>query len=102
MAEAVSIIEAFKHFLAEEVKLTLINIYKEVPIVHRASICDVRGEQLVLETLDAIDIRRHLVTVSRFRCTDLPCLRRETVRVRLRKPFRVIILAGKKARRRRG
>lgn len=119
MSEAASIIEEFKHLLAQEAPLLLTNIYKEVPIVHQALICDLRGEQLVLETselqicamhwsrgtiiqapalkgpveaqLEGSDIRRNLVTLSHFRGTELPHERRATVRVRLKKPIRVQI-----------
>ena len=117
MSEAAPIIEEFKRLLAQEVPLRLTNVYKEMPIVHPAFIWEVRGEQLVLETnelqicamhwsgdtviqapplsepvaaqLDGTDIRRHLVTLSRFRNTELPCGKRATVRVRLKRPLRV-------------
>lgn len=115
--ETASIIDDFKRLLGEDTRVTLTNMYKEVPIVHRAFICDVRGDRLVLETnelqicaihwsgstviqapalgapveaqLDSTDIRRNLVTLSRFRTTELPSQGRATIRVRLKKPLRI-------------
>jgi hypothetical protein len=120
MSEGAAIIDEFRRLLEQEVPLTLTNVYKEVPIVHKAQICDVRGEHLILETdelqisamhwsgstviqspaleapveadLESSDIRRGQVTLSRFRNTELPSQQRTTVRVRLKKPIRLLLL----------
>jgi hypothetical protein len=95
MAEPASIIGEFKLLLAQQLPITLNNVYKEVPIVNEASICEVQGDRLLLETnelqicamhwgggtviqapalsapveaqLDGIDIQRQMVTLSGFR-----------------------------------
>jgi hypothetical protein len=120
MSEGAAIMEQFQRLLQEDAPLTLTNVYKEVPIVHNARICDVRGEHLVLETdelqipamhwsgstvinspslpnpieaqVDSSDIRLRQVTLSRFRNTDLPSRQRTTVRVRLKKPVRLALI----------
>lgn len=119
MAEVTSIIELFQQLLAQEEMITLTNVYKEVPIVQSGFIRNVRDDKLVLETselqisamhwgggtviqasslsapveaqLDAIDIPRRMVTLSHFCNTEVPCTHRETVRVRLRKPLRLML-----------
>jgi hypothetical protein len=119
MAEVTSIIELFQLLLARKETITLTNVYKEVPIVQPGFVREVGDDRLVLETselqigamhwgggtviqaallsapvgaqLDAIDIQRRLVTVSHFCHTEVPCAHRETVRVRLRKPLRLML-----------
>ena len=102
--------------------ITLTNIYKEMPISHPASICDIRGRHLELSTsdlqlaaicqcsevyilsphidqpilgqMDSIDIRRGLVQLSNFAYAEMPEERRETVRVRFKKPITIIRHSG--------
>jgi len=99
--------------------LTLINIYKELPIIHPASISDIRGNHLevtttelqlaaisqcnevfirapefeapVLGKMDSIDIRRKLVWLCDFRTAQIDAERRETVRVRFQRPTSVVM-----------
>jgi len=102
--------------------ITLTNIYKEMPITHPASICEIKGRHLqlctselqlaaicqckevyirsphldlpVLGRLDSIDIRRGVVQLSNFANAELQEGNRRTVRVRFRKPINVIIHSG--------
>ncbi|GFO68656.1 hypothetical protein GMLC_22350 [Geomonas limicola] len=105
-----------------EASLTLINIYKELPITHPASICEIRGHHVELSTsnlqlaaiaqcnevfirapylekavhgrLESIDIRRNLVRLWDFSSVELEAENRQTVRVRLHKPIGVILHCG--------
>jgi len=105
-----------------EASLTLINIYKELPITHPATICEIRGrhvelttselqlaaiaqcnevfirgpylEQTVLGRLESLDIRRNLVRLCDFATVELKAENRQTVRVRLHKPIGVILHCG--------
>jgi hypothetical protein len=108
--------------LGAESSLTLTNIYQEMPITHPASICEIRGNYLELSTSDlqlaaislckevyirsphfeapvlgqmeGVDIRRGLVRLSNFAYTELREEKRETVRVRFKRPTNIIIHSG--------
>jgi hypothetical protein len=102
--------------------LTLTNIYKELPITHPASIFEIRGRHLELSTselqlaaicqcnevyirsphfempvlgqMESIDIRRGLVRLGNFCYAELNAEKRETVRVRFKRPTNIIIHSG--------
>jgi hypothetical protein len=106
--------------------LTLVNLYKELPITHPASILEIRGDQLELATselqlaaisqcsevfirsphleqpvlgkLESIDIRRGLVRLGALSWAVLEAEQRETVRVRFQKPVSVVIHYGSSKR----
>jgi len=122
--EQLRFIEQFQEILALDraPALTLINIYKELPITHPASISDIRGKHLELATselqlaailhcnevyirsphfdlpilgqMESIDIRRGLVRLSNFSYAELQSENRETVRVRFKRPTNIIIHCG--------
>lgn len=103
-------------------RVTLTNIYKEMPITHPASICEIKGHHLEISTcelqlaaisqckevyirsphfdrpvlgrLDSLDIRRGVVQLSNFAHGDLKELNRSTVRVRFKKPMQILLHAG--------
>lgn len=122
--EQLRIVGALQQLKTEqpEASLTLINIYKELPITHPATICEIRGrhvelstselqlaaiaqcnevfirtpylEQTVLGRVESIDIRRNLVSLCDFTSVELKAENRQTVRVRLNKPISVILHCG--------
>jgi len=101
--------------------ITLTNVYKEVPITHQATICDVKGNHVELKTselqlasiaqcneaylqspllswtllgrLYSIDFRRTSVKLADFREAELEVWKRKTVRVRLKRPVSVKVSA---------
>jgi hypothetical protein len=119
--EQLSFMGRFQEIFARDAaaSLTLINIYQELPITHPASISDIRGKHLELNTselqlaailycnevyirspffdlpvlgqLESIDIRRGLVRLSNFCYAELQAENRETVRVRFKRPTSIII-----------
>jgi hypothetical protein len=102
--------------------ITLTNIYKEIPITCPATLCEIKGHHLELQTselqiaaiaqcqeayiqsplvglpilgkLDDIDIRRSTVQLSNFSYRQLHVNSRSTVRVRFKKPISIIAYAG--------
>jgi hypothetical protein len=102
--------------------ITLTNMYQELPITHPASISDIRGCHLelctselqlaaisqcqevyirsphfdspVLARMEGIDVRRGLVRLADFAYVELQEDRRETVRVRFKRPTNIIIHSG--------
>jgi len=108
--------------LGTDAVLMLTNIYKEMPITHPASICEVKGHHLALYTselqlaaicqckevfirsphfelpvlgrLDSIDVRRGVVLLSDFSYGTLRQEDRKTVRVRFKKPLNVMMHSG--------
>jgi hypothetical protein len=105
-----------------ESSITLTNIYKEMPITHPASICEIKGDHLELRTselqlaaisqckevyirsphldlpvlgrLKSIDVGRGVVQLSNFTCGDLQEENRRTVRVRFKRPVNIIVHSG--------
>lgn len=106
-------------------RITLTNIYKEMPITHPASICEVKARQIELQTcelqlaaisqcnevyvlsplvekpvlgqLDSIDIRRGSVRLSNFCYRELFVNKRGAVRVRFKRPINVVAYSGPNA-----
>lgn len=102
--------------------VTLTNIYKEVPITHPATLCEVKARFLELSTcelqlaainqcreayivsprleapvlgqLESIDIRHGVVQLCNFRFAELPEVNRKTVRVRFKKPLQIMMYSG--------
>ena len=102
--------------------ITLTNVYKEMPITYPATICEIRGHHIELQTcelqlaaislcqeayiqsprvgipllgrLEAIDIRRGTVQLSNFSHTEMHVNNRSTVRVRFKKPISILAFAG--------
>lgn len=112
------IMERFQELQAlPDPPIILTNVYKEIPITHTATLCEVKETHVELKTselqlasishcneaylqsplldwtllgrLCSIDIRRCSVRLSDFREAELDALKRRTVRVRLRKPIGV-------------
>ncbi|UFS69892.1 PilZ domain-containing protein [Geomonas sp. RF6] len=105
------------HAFPEPAPITLTNVYKEIPISHPATIREVNGKYVELNTselqlasisqcdeaylqsplldwtllgrLCSIDMRRSSVKLGDFREAELDVLKRKTVRVRLKKPVTV-------------
>jgi hypothetical protein len=103
-------------------RITLTNIYKEIPITHPATLSEVKGHQVELETcelqlaaiaqcneayiqcpqlgqpvlgqLESFDIRRCLVRLTNFSYKELYVNRRSAVRVRFRRPMNVVAYGG--------
>lgn len=103
-------------------RVTLTNIYKEMPISHPASLCEVKGHYVELETcelqlaamlqcnevyiespkvaqpvhgrLEGVDIRRCMARVSNFCFRELYVNRRSAVRVRFKRPISITARAG--------
>ncbi|OGU05058.1 MAG: hypothetical protein A2075_17660 [Geobacteraceae bacterium GWC2_58_44] len=103
----------------EDASITLTNIYKEIPITHRASIGEIRGHHLELNTcelqlaaisqckevyicsphldapilgrLNSMDIRRGAVQLHNFTHAELQETRRKTVRVRFKRPIQIML-----------
>ena len=108
--------------LGADSNITLTNIYQELPITHPARICDIKGRHLELATselqlaaicqchevyirsphfeatvlgrMEGIDVGRGVVRLSNFAYTEMREEKRETVRVRFKKPANIIIHAG--------
>ena len=108
--------------LGADPSITLTNMYQEMPISHPASIFDIKGRQLelctselqlaaicqchevyirsphfeapVLGRMEGIDIRRRMVRLSDFTYAELWEEKRETVRVRFKRPTNIIIHCG--------
>ncbi len=102
--------------------ITLTNVYKEIPITYPASICEIRGHHIELQTcelqlaaisqcseayiqsplvdapvlarMDRIDVRMHTVLLSNFCYRQLHVNSRSTVRVRFKKPISIVAQAG--------
>jgi hypothetical protein len=119
-----SFLDRFQELLSleREPSVTLTNIYKEVPITHAGTLCEVKSRFLelctcelqlaainqckevyilsprlgtpVLGQLESIDIRRGLVQLSNFRSAELPEVNRRTVRVRFKKPLQIMMYSG--------
>lgn len=117
-------IDRFQELLssAGDPGITLTNIYKEIPITCPASICQIRGHHMELQTselqlaailqcseayiqsplieapvlgrLDRFDIQLHTVQLSNFCYRELHVNSRCTVRVRFKKPINIIANAG--------
>ena len=116
-----TIVDVFRelHKTNPEGSISLLNIYKELPISNSAEIIDVRGRNIFLETkplqlaainfckevliqsplfstsvigrLRSIDERRNLVTVSSFSYAEIHLDKRNAVRVRFQRPLQVMI-----------
>ena len=108
--------------LEPEPTVTLTNIYKEVPITHAATLCEVKSHFLELATcelqlaaisqckevfilspqletpvlaqLENIDIRHGVVQLVNLRSAELPEVNRKTVRVRFKKPLQIMMYSG--------
>ncbi|HJV33542.1 PilZ domain-containing protein [Geomonas sp.] len=117
-------IDAFQELLSTEggPQLTLTNIFKEMPISHPASLCEVKGRHVELQTcelqlaamlqcndvyieshrlgrpvlgqLEEVDIRRLTARVSGFCYRDLYVNRRSAVRVRFKRPISITARTG--------
>lgn len=102
--------------------VTLTNIYKEMPISYPASILEIRGHHVEMQTcelqlaaisqcngayiqspmvcapvlgrLDSIDIQRGTVRLSDFSYQELFISRRSTIRVRFKKPMNILAYSG--------
>lgn len=102
--------------------ITLTNIYKEIPISYPATICEIRGHHVELQTcalqlaaisqcsevylqsplidipvlgqLDRIDMRHNTVQLSNFSYQELHINKRNTLRVRFKRPISIIANAG--------
>lgn len=117
-------LEQFQELLAlqGDPRITLTNIYKEMPVTHAASICEVKGRHLELSTcelqlaaisqckevyirsphletpilgrLDNMDIRRGVVQLHDFSYAELKETNRKTVRVRFKRPMQIVLHSG--------
>lgn len=117
-------LERFHELLALKCdpRITLTNIYKEMPVTHAASICEVKGHHLELYTcelqlaaisqckeayilsphleapirgrLDSMDVRRGVVQLHEFSLAELKETNRKTVRVRFKKPMQIVLHSG--------
>jgi hypothetical protein len=118
-------INKFQELLSSQQRagITLTNIYKEIPISYPASICEIRGHCVELETcelqlaaishcnevyiksplldapilgqLDRIDVRRGTVHLANFCYQELFVNSRNTVRVRFKTPISIVAQAGR-------
>ena len=123
-AEQQTFIDMFQEMLSlnGDPDITLTNIYKEMPITPPASICEIKGHHIDLQTselqlaaisqckevyilsplarapvlgrLDSIDFRRGIATISDFSYQELFAKTRGTVRVRFKRPISIIAHAG--------
>ena len=124
IAEQQGFIDKFQELLAaaHAPGITLTNIYKEMPISCPATICEIKGHRVELQTselqlaaisqcseayilfspvagpilgrLDSIDIRKSTVRLANFSYSELHANRRSTVRVRFKKPINIVAQAG--------
>lgn len=122
--EQQAFLERFQELLTLESdpRITLTNIYKEMPVTHPASITEIKGHRLelctcelqlaaisqckevyirsphleapILGRLDSIDVRRGVVQLHEFSVAELQETNRKTVRVRFRKPMQIVLHSG--------
>jgi PilZ domain-containing protein len=121
--EQQSFLQRFHELLAlQGPAVTLTNIYKEMPVSHAASICEIKGHRLELATcelqlaaisqckevyilsphleapilgrLDSMDIRRGVVQLHEFSFAELKETNRKTVRVRFKRPMQIMLHCG--------